>query len=190
MDWDWKAVRDNRASAADGAVDPQTAGRDSRAASPRLARPDVPPIGTLLDVTTYECAFCRGEGEKPAGTACPVCRRSGVAILEPPVVTCGYCRGRGEVPRGSSMTCPVCGGPGKVSVRGPVQICPSCRGRGRKPGATLYCARCKGLGVAPIDAGNSRETVPPEQASNGNSSIRRSRPEHEIAVREDAQNVS
>ena len=186
MDWDWKAVRDNRASAADGAVDPQTAGRDT---STRRARPDVPPRGTLLYGTTYKCAFCRGEGERPAGAACPVCRRSGVVFLEPPVVTCGYCRGRGEAPRGSGMTCPVCRGPGKVSVKEPVETCPSCRGRGRKPGAALYCARCKGLGVAPVDAGKSGQIISPPQASDGNSSIKRSKPEQEIAVREDAQNV-
>jgi len=143
----------------------------------------------VLYGTTYKCAFCRGEGERPAGTACPVCRRAGVAFLEPPVVTCGYCRGRGEVPRGSGMTCPVCSGRGRVSVKEPVQTCPSCRGRGRKPGATLYCARCKGLGVAPVDASESRGTLPPARASKGNTSIKRSRPEHEIPVDENAQNV-
>ena len=104
-------------------------------------------IGRLLYDSIYECAFCHGRGERPAGTICPVCRRSGVVSLEPPVVICAYCSGRGEVPPRSGITCTVCGGRGRVSVSEPIQICPGCRGRGRKRGAALSCIQCKGLGV-------------------------------------------
>ena len=88
------------------------------------------------------------------------------------------------------MTCPVCGGQGKVSVKEPVQICPSCRGRGRKPGATLYCARCKGLGVVSVDASKGGEIASPTQASDENSSVKRPGPEQGIPTGENAQNVS
>ncbi|KPJ62483.1 MAG: hypothetical protein AMS15_03785 [Planctomycetes bacterium DG_23] len=103
--------------------------------------------GRLLHDTTYQCAFCHGKGERPPGNICPVCRRSGVVSLEPPVITCAYCQGYGEVPPRSGVTCTVCGGRGKVRVREPIQICPNCGGRGRKTGTNLYCIQCRGVGV-------------------------------------------
>ena len=132
MSWDWRAVRDSRLMA-----------EDASGMS----------IGKLLYDATYECAFCRGRGERPAGATCPVCRRSGTVSFEPPVVTCGYCHGRGEVPARSGITCPVCKGKGKVSVKEPIQICRSCRGRGRKSGSALYCIRCRGVGAISVSSG-------------------------------------
>ena len=171
MSWDWKTARGNRVTAAESAADQQTAPRGAHAAcapagssadmawspvktnSAGGARADAPARGAVIHGSNFKCAFCRGEGDKPAGTVCPVCRGSGLVSFQPPVVTCGYCNGRGEVPPRSGLTCLVCRGKGKVSVKEPVQVCPSCRGRGRKIGAALYCGACRGVGVVSVKGG-------------------------------------
>ena len=169
MSWDWRAVKDNRFMAADSSANQETVRDDGRQVSapagstddivwrPLMvdsagqARVGASAAGKLLHETTYQCPFCRGQGERPPGTICPICRRSGVVSLAPPVVTCGYCCGRGEVPPRSGITCTVCRGKGKVSVKEPIRTCPSCRGRGRKIGAALYCIQCKGVGVISLN---------------------------------------
>lgn len=95
----------------------------------------------------YECAFCKGTGEKPSGTKCSVCRGKGVNKVRPPTVICAFCRGRGALLSTPNITCGACRGKGVVTVREPVDICPSCGGRGRKSGEDLYCISCKGTGV-------------------------------------------
>ena len=176
MSWDWRAVRDNRLIAAENDENRETDPRGGSAVnapagssediiwrplvvdSAGRARAGSSLKGKLLHDTTYECAFCRGQGERPFGTICPVCRRSGVVSLEPPVVTCGYCHGRGEVPPRSGITCTVCRGRGKVRVKEPIQTCPSCRGRGRKIGAALYCIQCRGVGVVSVNGRGGRSS--------------------------------
>ena len=136
MTWDWKVIRDTRFAAAGSGAE-----------------------GKLLHDSTYECVFCQGQGERPWGNICPVCRRSGLVSLRPPVVICAYCKGRGEVPPRSAITCLVCRGKGKVSVKEPIQICPNCRGRGRKIGASLYCIQCRGVGVISVKRGGRSSPV-------------------------------
>ena len=104
-------------------------------------------VGKLLTEATHPCAFCKGKGEKPKGTKCPVCRGSGVISIAPPAVVCAYCKGRGEDKPRSNITCTVCHGKGFVSVKEPVTGCTRCRGRGCEPNNKLPCLECKGKGV-------------------------------------------
>lgn len=106
--------------------------------------------GWLLWDQAYKCAFCGGEGEKPPGSLCPVCRGSGRNVVQPPVVVCAFCRGKGEAGRRTNITCTSCKGYGVTSVKEPVEVCPTCRGRGKERGANLSCIRCKGSGVIEI----------------------------------------
>ena len=176
MNWDWRATRDNRLMGAESDENRETDLRGGSAVSAPTAssediawrplavdsagqtRAGVSLKGKLLQDTTYQCAFCRGQGERPAGTVCPVCRRSGVVSLDPPVVICAYCHGRGEIPPRSGITCTVCKGKGKVSVKEPIQTCPRCRGRGRKIGAALHCLQCRGVGVVSVNGGRGRSS--------------------------------
>ena len=103
--------------------------------------------GKLFTETTYTCGFCKGRGEKPKGTVCPVCRGIGKASVNPPAVICAYCKGRGEEKPRSSITCTVCRGKGFVSVTEPIQVCSHCRGRGTEPINKLSCLKCGGKGV-------------------------------------------
>ncbi len=115
----------------------------------RLTREGEPGSGFCQLVWDYvfDCAFCGGKGERPAGTLCSVCRGSGRVSIEPPVVVCAFCRGRGKVSRSSNVTCTSCKGYGVISVREPIEVCPLCRGKGKQKGANLACIRCKGSGV-------------------------------------------
>ena len=165
MSWDWRAVREHRLMAADSDADQQTVRQGAPVDSTKdvmwepLAvdsaghrRAGASVRGTLLHDATYECPFCRGQGQRPVGTICPVCRRRGVVSLTPPVVTCAYCHGRGEVPPRSGITCTACRGKGKVSVKEPIRTCPNCHGRGRKTGSALHCFQCRGVGVVSVNA--------------------------------------
>lgn len=104
-------------------------------------------VGKLLTEATHPCGFCKGKGEKPKGTKCPVCRGSGKISIAPPGVVCAYCKGRGEDKPRSNITCTVCRGKGFVSVKEPVTGCTRCRGRGSEPNNKLPCLECRGKGV-------------------------------------------
>ena len=103
--------------------------------------------GPLLAEKEYDCPFCRGRGELTSGGVCPVCNGGKKVRVEPPAVKCAFCNGQGQMPPRSNMSCWVCKGKGIVSVEAPVQTCPDCQGRGKKPCESLYCSRCRGVGV-------------------------------------------
>ena len=115
-------------------------------------RPTDPP--ELLYGKEYECAFCRGRGQSPNDSTCPVCRGDGKVSVPAPAVRCASCRGKGRETAGSTVTCLVCRGRGVVAVTPPVRICPECNGRGKKRGQSLYCARCRGAGA--VTSGRQR----------------------------------
>ena len=108
----------------------------------------------VLDAPEYECPFCHGRGELASGNICPVCNGDGKVHVQPPAVKCAFCNGQGQVPPRSNLTCWVCKGRGLVSVVPPIQTCPDCQGRGRKPCASLYCNRCRGVGVVLAHGGS------------------------------------
>ncbi len=118
-------------------------------------------IGKLLTETTYPCGFCRGNGEKPKGTACPACRGTGNISVNPPAIICAYCKGGGEEKPRSKITCTVCRGTGFVSVTEPIGGCAHCRGTGREPGNKLPCLKCRGKGV--VTKPGTRKVMPPEE---------------------------
>jgi DnaJ-class molecular chaperone len=101
----------------------------------------------LLTEKEYDCPFCRGRGDLASGGVCPICNGGTKVRVEPPAVKCAFCNGQGQMPPRSNMSCWVCKGKGIVSVTAPIQTCPDCLGRGKKPCASLYCARCRGVGV-------------------------------------------
>jgi RecJ-like exonuclease len=107
----------------------------------------------LLNECDHECPFCHGRGQIASGSVCPVCNGRKKIHVEPPSVRCAYCGGGGQMPPRSNMTCWVCKGKGLVAVTAPVKTCPDCQGRGKKPCQTLYCPRCKGVGVVPWSDG-------------------------------------
>ena len=106
----------------------------------------------LVDECDHECPFCRGRGEVANGSICPICNGRKTVHVEPPSVRCAFCGGQGQMPPRSNLSCWVCKGKGLVSVTPPVQICPDCQGRGKRPCESLYCPRCKGVGVVPWSA--------------------------------------
>ena len=101
----------------------------------------------LLYGGQYDCAFCRGTGQWPNDSQCPVCRGNGKVSVPAPAVRCAFCHGRGRKTSASTVTCLVCKGMGIVAMTPPVEVCPECRGRGKKRGQSLYCGRCRGAGV-------------------------------------------
>ncbi len=101
----------------------------------------------LLYESHLLCSFCKGKGERPAGTRCPVCHGTGAIVLKPPVVVCAFCKGRGSKEARNYVTCLVCRGRGYVEVDEGAITCATCRGRGKEPGTNLYCKGCKGKGV-------------------------------------------
>jgi len=102
---------------------------------------------TILRQEVYQCGFCRGNGEKPKGAKCPVCKGKGQVSVKPPAVVCAYCKGRGEERPRSNITCTACRGKGFVSVIEPIEKCPHCRGTGAEPTNKLSCIVCRGKGV-------------------------------------------
>ena len=104
-------------------------------------------VRAIVEEPVQTCAFCRGKGEKPAGSQCSVCHGRGTVEIRPPAVKCALCKGRGEErPRGN-VTCNACRGKGYVTVTPPVQKCASCRGTGRQRSSLLTCIACRGAGV-------------------------------------------
>lgn len=103
--------------------------------------------GQILTDEIYPCGFCKGEGEKPRGTKCSVCRGKGEVSLEPPTVICAFCKGGGEERPRTNVTCTVCRGKGVVSIQEPIEICSHCRGTGAEPTNKLPCIVCRGKGV-------------------------------------------
>jgi len=114
----------------------------------------------IVEDPVRPCAFCRGKGEKPVGSQCPVCRGKGTVEIRPPAVRCALCKGRGEQrPRGN-VTCSACRGKGYITVTPPLEKCASCRGTGRQPGSRLACIACHGAGVVSAKPrGAMREAV-------------------------------
>ena len=129
-------------------------------------------IGQLMRERVYDCAFCKGTGERPKGSVCPVCRGEGVVSVEPPTVVCAFCKGRGEDKPRSIITCNTCKGKGVVSVKEPIEICQSCRGRGRPIGSGLSCIACRGKGVVTVP-GKKSDT---DSDSDGETEVRVGRP--------------
>lgn len=115
--------------------------------------------GQILQQEIYDCAFCKGTGERPAGSKCPVCKGKGTVRVRPPAVVCAFCKGTGEDKPRSAVTCSACRGKGVVSVQEPIKICPTCRGRGRQIGSNLYCISCKGTGVVTVKTGKKGDNI-------------------------------
>ena len=107
----------------------------------------------LVDDCDHECPFCRGRGVVASGSICPVCNGRKIVHVEPPSVRCAFCGGQGQMPPRSNLTCWVCKGKGLVPVTPPIQTCPDCQGRGKRPCESLYCSRCRGVGVVPWTGG-------------------------------------
>lgn len=103
--------------------------------------------GQLLEDREYDCPFCHGRGKVAGAGICPICNGGKKVQVEPPAVKCAFCGGQGQVPARSNLSCWVCKGKGIVSITPPVQTCPDCQGRGKKPCESLYCSRCRGVGV-------------------------------------------
>ena len=102
---------------------------------------------TVLDEGMWPCGFCRGKGQRPAGSKCPVCRGTGIISLSPPVARCAFCKGRGEEKVRSNVTCTVCRGKGYVEVADDATACARCNGTGREKNNKLPCLGCKGKGL-------------------------------------------
>jgi len=119
-------------------------------------------LGKLFTEATHPCGFCKGRGEKPKGTVCPVCRGSGELSVNPPAVVCAYCKGRGEEKPRSTITCTVCRGKGFVRVTEPIEGCIRCRGTGAEPNNKLPCLTCQGKGV--VSKKIPRKAVDPSRA--------------------------
>jgi len=115
--------------------------------------------GQVLRHEIYDCAFCKGTGERPAGSKCPVCKGKEKVHVRPPTVVCALCKGTGEDKPRSAVTCSACRGKGIVSVQEPIKICPTCGGRGRQIGSNLYCISCKGTGVVTVKTGKKEDGV-------------------------------
>ena len=149
MSWDWKKAL----SVGDGPVASAGPARTDRSPSItwRSGLVGLATFGgdsvTLVAEADHDCPFCRGRGALAAASVCPVCNGKGKLHVTPPSVECAYCGGHGQMPPRSNMTCWVCKGKGLVTVWPPVQVCPDCQGRGKKPCESLYCPRCRGVGV-------------------------------------------
>lgn len=119
--------------------------------TPSFGRVSVKDVGKLSYETVIACAFCKGEGERPAGFVCPVCKRKGtIKIFRPPTVVCAVCKGRGEDKPRSVLTCGACKGKGVMPAKEPVEVCTHCNGKGREPTNKIVCGTCRGAGVTHV----------------------------------------
>lgn len=107
-------------------------------------------VGEILRKDSYQCAFCKGSGSKPRGSACAVCRGKGVVSVAPPAMICAFCKGRGEERPRTNITCVVCRGKGVVPIKEPVEQCRRCGGHGVDSHSKLPCVECKGKGVVTV----------------------------------------
>ena len=83
----------------------------------------------------------------PAAASAPSATAERWCTWNRPRCRCAFCEGQGQMPPRSNLTCWVCKGKGLVPVTPPVQTCPDCQGRGKRPCESLYCPRCRGVGV-------------------------------------------
>jgi Zn finger protein HypA/HybF involved in hydrogenase expression len=172
MSWDWKkaigvkdlpqgailtagpGARRSRAGVKDPAPPPGAGRAPSIAWRTGAAGYGLPGSSVVLvEDCDHPCPFCHGRGRFASGSICPVCNDRKTVHVEPPSVRCAFCGGQGQMPPHSNLSCWVCKGKGLISVAPPVQTCPDCQGRGKKPGQSLYCPRCRGVGVVPWTSG-------------------------------------
>ena len=118
-------------------------------------------VGKIIREDFYNCGFCRGNGQRPLDSTCPVCKGRGQISINPPAVRCAFCKGRGEAQPRSLITCRVCKGKGAVSIVEPILICPECGGRGHISSGSESppCKRCNGIGV--VTAGREKRRFLP-----------------------------
>jgi len=118
--------------------------------------------GEIIRESSYKCAFCKGSGNRPVGSVCPVCKGRGENKIKPPVVKCGFCKGRGEAQPRSVLTCLICKGKGVVFVVEPIMVCPECQGSGHISSGSdsPYCRRCKGKGVVTATTKGTKRFLP------------------------------
>lgn len=145
-----KLVEIMEPSLVEKAVSPLAKTVEPREAAEKKDEPKVVPTLTLIFDEEVNCGFCKGRGERPPGSICPVCRRNGTINVIPPVVKCARCRGRGDEKPRVHVTCSSCRGLGYVSVTEPIEKCSSCHGTGTSGGSKLACLQCKGAGVVSI----------------------------------------
>ena len=170
MSWDWrKALQIVNTSAAATATGAASAGKAQQEGPNANMRPSSivwrttglgnfggsgSLRGQLLEDREYNCPFCHGRGKVASASICPVCHGGKKVQVEPPAVKCAFCNGQGQAPARSSLTCCVCRGKGVVSVEPNAQTCPDCHGRGKRPCESLYCPRCRGVGVVTLPSSN------------------------------------
>lgn len=165
MTWDWKkamnVVDDSQAATLTGGEAARREGRQGAGPAVRSAaiawqQADSGGLSQaggavkLVQESDHKCAFCHGRGRLGEASVCPVCSGTGMVHVEAPAARCAFCGGKGQVPPRSNLTCWVCKGKGLVAVTLPVKACPDCHGKGKKRCESLYCPRCKGIGVVAL----------------------------------------
>jgi len=106
-------------------------------------------IGKIIRENSYKYGFCKGTGQRPFGSICPVCKGKGENSINSPAVKCAFCKGKGEAQPRSMMTCLTCRGKGVVSIIEPIKLCPECQGSGHTASGSdsPVCRACRGAGV-------------------------------------------
>ena len=106
-------------------------------------------VGKIIRESSYKCGFCKGTGQRPLSSTCPVCKGKGEISINPPAVKCAFCKGKGEAQPRSTMTCLTCRGKGVVSIVEPIKVCPECQGSGHTSSGSdsPVCRACRGAGV-------------------------------------------
>lgn len=106
-------------------------------------------IGKIIRENSYKCGFCKGAGNRPPGSICPVCKGKGENSINSPAIRCAFCKGKGEAQPRSMMTCLTCRGKGVVSIVEPIKLCPECQGSGHTSSGSdsPVCRACRGAGI-------------------------------------------